>query len=147
SIRFPDLHFGWWILFSFIPTLTELFSWRGSDNFFLPIFTVAWIQLLLNTPHLGSWNWILVVAIFLIFLAWLVLQNKWLDQTGWWAAVWMAAMLWMSGGWKALSAPIFLLVAGSIAGRLFQNIVLIKEQRNKYFQMDGLAWSCICSMD
>jgi uncharacterized protein (TIGR00297 family) len=61
----------------------------------------------------------LVVAVFLIFLAWLVLQNKWLDQTGWWAAVWMAAILWMSGGWKALSAPIFLLVAGSVAGRFF----------------------------
>ena len=119
GIRFPDLHLGWWILFSFIPTLTELFSWRGSDNFFIPIFTIAWIQLVLNTPHLGSWIWILVVAVFLIFLAWLVLQNKWLDQTGWWAAVWMAAILWMSGGWKALSAPIFLLVAGSVAGRFF----------------------------
>ena len=119
GIRFPDLHVGWWILFSFIPTLTELFSWRGSDNFFIPIFTVAWIQLVLNTPHLGSWIWVLVISIFLIFLAWLVLQNKWLDQTGWWAAVWMAAILWISGGWKALSAPIFLLVAGSVAGRLF----------------------------
>ena len=119
GIRFPDLHVGWWILFSILPTLTELFSWRGSDNFFLPIFTVAWIQLVLNTPHLGSWIWILVVVLFLIFLAWLVLHKKWLDQTGWWAAVWMAAMLWMSGGWKALSAPIFLLVAGSVAGRLF----------------------------
>jgi uncharacterized protein (TIGR00297 family) len=119
GIRFPDLHVGWWILFSFIPTLTELFSWRGSDNFFIPIFTVAWIQLVLNTPHLGSWIWVLVISIFLIFLAWLVLQNKWLDQTGWWAAVWMAAILWISGGWKALSAPIFLLVTGSVAGRLF----------------------------
>jgi dolichol kinase len=119
GIRFPDLHIGWWILFSILPTLTELFSWRGSDNFFLPIFTVAWIQLLLNTPHLGSWIWILVVAILFIFLAWIVLHKQWLDQTGLWAAVWMAAMLWMSGGWKALSAPIFLLVAGSFAGRLF----------------------------
>jgi len=122
GIRFPDLHIGWWILFSIIPTLTELFSWRGSDNFFLPIFTVAWIQLVLNTPHLGSWIWILVVVLFLIFFAWLVLHKKWLDQTGWWAAVWMAAILWISGGWKALSAPIFLLVAGSIAGRLFHAI-------------------------
>jgi len=122
GIRFPDLHIGWWILFSIIPTLTELFSWRGSDNFFLPIFTVAWIQLVLNTPHLGSWIWILVVVLFLIFFAWLVLHKKWLDQTGWWAAVWMAAILWISGGWKALSAPIFLLVAGSFAGRLFHAI-------------------------
>jgi hypothetical protein len=35
-------------LLSLLPTITELFSWRGSDNFFLPIFTVAWIQLVLN---------------------------------------------------------------------------------------------------
>jgi uncharacterized protein (TIGR00297 family) len=119
GIRFPDLHVGWWILFSFIPTLTELFSWRGSDNFFIPIFTVAWIQLVLNTPHLGSWIWILVVAVFLIFLAWLVLQKKWLDQTGWWAALWIAVVLWMSGGWEALFSPVFLLFVGSVAGRLF----------------------------
>ena len=43
-----------------------------------------------------------------------------MDQTGWWAAVWVAAVLWMSGGWKALSAPVFLLVAGSVSGRLFR---------------------------
>lgn len=120
AIRFPDLHLGWWILLSFLPTLTELFSWRGSDNFFLPIFTVAWIQLVLSTPHLGSWIWLLVAAIILIFLAWWVIHKNWLDQTGWWAAVWIAAMLWMSGGWKALSAPLFLLVLGSVAGRLFR---------------------------
>ena len=119
GIRFSDLHMGWWILFAFLPTITELFSWRGSDNFFLPIFTVAWIQLLLRTPHLGSWIWLGVVALFLIFLAWLVIQKKWLDQTGWWAALWVAVVLWMSGGWEALFAPVFLLVAGSVAGRLF----------------------------
>lgn len=118
-VRFPDLHIGWWILFAFLPTITELFSWRGSDNFFLPIFTVAWIQLLMRTPHLGSWIWIGVVAVFLIFLACLVIQKKWLDQTGWWAALWVAIVLWMSGGWQALFAPVFLLVAGSVAGRLF----------------------------
>lgn len=120
GIRFPDLHVGWWILLSFLPTLTELFSWRGSDNLFLPIFTVAWIQLVLRTPHLGSWSWLLLAAIILIFLAWWVIHKKWLDQTGWWAAVWIAAVLWMSGGWKALSAPLFLLVLGSVAGRLFR---------------------------
>jgi uncharacterized protein (TIGR00297 family) len=119
AIRFPDLHLGWWILLSFLPTLTELFSWRGSDNLFLPIFTVAWIQLLLSTPHLGSWIWLLVAAMSLIFLAWWVIHKNWLDQTGFWAALWIAAMLWMSGGWKALSAPVFLLVLGSVAGRLF----------------------------
>jgi uncharacterized protein (TIGR00297 family) len=120
AIRFPDLHLGWWILLSFLPTLTELFSWKGSDNFFLPVFTVAWIQLVLSTPHLGSWIWLMVAAIVLIFLAWWVIHKNWLDQTGFWAAVWIAAMLWMSGGWKALSAPLFLLVLGSVAGRLFR---------------------------
>ncbi len=118
-VRFPDLHMGWWILFAFLPTITELFSWRGSDNFFLPIFTVAWIQLLMRTPHLGSWIWIGVVVVFLIFLAWFVMQKKWLDQTGWWAALWVAVVLWISGGWEALFAPVFLLVVGSVAGRLF----------------------------
>lgn len=117
-IRFPDLHLGWWILLSLLPTLTELFSWKGSDNLFLPVFTVAWIQLVLTTPHLGSWIWVCITAIFILFLAWWVIYKNWLDQTGWCAAVWVAAVLWMSGGWKALSAPVFLLVAGSVSGRL-----------------------------
>jgi uncharacterized protein (TIGR00297 family) len=121
GLRFPDLHVGWWILLSLLPTLTELFSWRGSDNLFLPIFTVAWIQLLLTTPHLGSWIFIVVTVLFLIFLSWWVIYKNWLDHTGWWAAVWVAAILWMSGGWKALSAPVFLLVFGSVAGRFFRS--------------------------
>ena len=120
SIRFPDLHLGWWILLSLLPTITELFSWRGSDNFFLPIFTVGWIQLVLRAPHLGSWIWLGVVAVFIIFLGWLVVHKKWLDQTGWWAALWVALVLWMSGGWQALFPPVFLLVFGSVAGRLFR---------------------------
>ena len=119
AIRFPDLHPGWWILLASLPTLTELFSWRGSDNFFLPVFIVAWIQLILKTPFLGSSIWVLCMVLFLVMLGWWTMYKKWLDQTGFLAAVWLAAILWMSGGWKALSAPIFLLVFGSIAGRLF----------------------------
>jgi len=119
GLRFPGLQVGWWLLLAFLPALTELFSWRGSDNFFLPVFTVGWIQLVLRSTHLGSWIWILGAAVFFIFLGWWVLRKKWLDQSGWWAAFWLAMVLWMSGGWKALSAPLFLLVAGSVAGRLF----------------------------
>jgi uncharacterized protein (TIGR00297 family) len=120
AIRFPDMHLGWWLLLSLIPTLTELFSWRGSDNFFLPIFTVGWIQLVLQSPYLGSWIGMLVGLAIIIFLAWFVRSRNWLDQTGSLAALWIAAILWMSGGWKALSAPVFLLVVGSATGKLIR---------------------------
>lgn len=129
AIRFPDLHIGWWVLLAFIPTLTELFSWRGSDNFFIPIFTVGWIQIVQRTTYLGSWIWMIGAICVLIFLGWWVIHKKWLDESGWWAAVWVAAVLWMSGGWKALSAPFFLLVAGSLAGRLFHT-AHSSDQRN-----------------
>lgn len=121
GLRFPDLHLGWWLLLAFLPALTELFSWRGSDNFFLPIFTVGWMALVFRMPQAASWIWILVLLLLLSILGWLVLSKKWLDQSGWWAALWVAAVLWMSGGWKALLAPIFLLVAGSVAGRVFRS--------------------------
>ena len=120
AVRFPDLHLGWWLLLSLIPTLTELFSWRGSDNFFLPIFTVGWIQLVLQSPYLGSWIGMLVGGVIVILLAWFVRSRNWLDQTGSLAALWIAAILWMSGGWKALSAPVFLLVVGSVTGKLIR---------------------------
>jgi len=120
AVRFPDLHLGWWLLLSLIPTLTELFSWRGSDNFFLPIFTVGWIQLVLQSPFIGSWIGVLVGGVIVLFLVWFVRSRNWLDQTGSLAALWIAAILWMSGGWKALSAPVFLLVVGSITGKLIR---------------------------
>ena len=120
AVRFPDLHLGWWLLLSLIPTLTELFSWRGSDNFFLPIFTVGWIQLVLQSPFLGSWIGMLAGGIVVLLLAWFVRSRNWLDQTGSLAALWIAAILWMSGGWKALSAPVFLLVVGSVTGKLIR---------------------------
>ena len=120
ALRFPDLHLGWWLLLSLIPTLTELFSWRGSDNFFLPIFTVGWIQLVLQSPFIGSWIGVLVGGVIVLFLVWFVRSRNWLDQTGSLAALWIAAILWMSGGWKALSAPVFLLVVGSITGKLIR---------------------------
>ena len=120
AVRFPDLHLGWWLLLSMIPTLTELFSWRGSDNFFLPIFTVGWIQLVLQSPFIGSWIGVLVGGVIVLFLVWFVRSRNWLDQTGSLAALWIAAILWMSGGWKALSAPVFLLVVGSITGKLIR---------------------------
>ena len=120
AARFPDLHLGWWLLLSLIPTLTELFSWRGSDNFFLPIFTLGWIQLVLQSPYLGSWIGVVVGGVIVILLAWFVRSRNWLDQTGSLAALWIAAILWMSGGWKALSAPVFLLVVGSVTGKLIR---------------------------
>jgi uncharacterized protein (TIGR00297 family) len=120
AVRFPDLHLGWWLLLSLIPTLTELFSWRGSDNFFLPIFTVGWIQLVLQSPYLGSWIGVVVGGVIVILLAWFVRSRNWLDQAGSLAALWIAAILWMSGGWKALSAPVFLLVVGSVTGKLIR---------------------------
>jgi len=120
AVRFPDMHLGWWLLLSLIPTLTELFSWRGSDNFFLPIFTVGWIQLVLQSPFIGSWIGVLVGGVIVLFLVWFVRSRNWLDQTGSIAALWIAAILWMSGGWKALSAPVFLLVVGSITGKLIR---------------------------
>ena len=121
ALRFPDLHLGWWLLLSLIPTLTELFSWRGSDNFFLPFVTLGWIQLILDSPYLGSWIEVLAGGIVVLLLAWFVQRRNWLDHTGSLAALWIAAILWMSGGWKALSAPIFLLAVGSVTGKLIRS--------------------------
>ena len=120
GIRYPDLHWVWWIILAFLPTITELFSWRGSDNFFLPVFTVGWMHLVLRASHSDARIWMPIAAVFLMILGWWVIRRRWLDQSGWWAALWVAAVLWMSGGWEALFAPVFLLLAGSVAGRLFQ---------------------------
>lgn len=138
AVRFPDLHLGWWLLLSLIPTLTELFSWRGSDNFFLPIFTISWIQLVLQSPFIGSWIGVLVGGVIVLFLVWFVRSRNWLDQTGSLAGLWIAAILWMSGGWKALSAPVFLLVVGSVTGKLIRSTHASEKRSAQQVFSNGL---------
>jgi uncharacterized protein (TIGR00297 family) len=78
------------------------------------------MYLVLRASHSDARIWMPIAAVFLMILGWWVIRRRWLDQSGWWAALWVAAVLWMSGGWEALFAPVFLLVSGSVSGRLFR---------------------------
>lgn len=105
------------LLLSLLPSLTELFSYRGSDNFTVPVFTAAWALLLsgFNTPQLLS---LLLATVLFIVSAIIAQRKKWLTISGAVAACWVALLLFASGGYKAFVAPGIFLISGSLLSKL-----------------------------
>ena len=105
------------MLLALLPAATELFSYRGSDNFTVPVFTAVWmllIQYLSNNDILIFIFCILLFAALAIFAAY----KKWLTISGTMAACWMALLLFIIGGFKAFIAPGIFFVCGSLLSKL-----------------------------
>lgn len=104
-------------VFAVLPALTELFSYRGSDNFTVPLFTAVWAVLISNagTGHLLHLS--LLIMLFSA-TAYIALQKKWLTVSGAVAAVWMAILLFTTWRYKAFIAPGIFLISGSLLSKL-----------------------------
>lgn len=102
---------------SLLPALTELFSYRGSDNFTVPLFTAVWALLLSNMNTIQLLVLLLLVVVFAAFAVFAV-YKKWLTVSGAAAACWMAILLYTTGGYKAFIAPGIFLITGSLLSKL-----------------------------
>ena len=105
------------IILSLLPALTELFSYKGSDNFTVPIFSAIWMVFLnpLHQPDLL----VLFLSIFLfVTLSAFAFYKKWLTMSGAAAACWVAMILVTTGGLKAFIAPGIFLITGSLLSKL-----------------------------
>jgi uncharacterized protein (TIGR00297 family) len=104
-----------------LATLVEMFSWRGSDNFWIPIVVALGLHV-----RMGCFVTNLIepeVAFFtLLFVApalwWLYESKRWLDVSGSVAAWFMATFVVYFGGIETLVMPIAFLAIGSLASRL-----------------------------
>ena len=100
-----------------LPAITELFSYRGSDNFTVPLFTAAWALLLIDLSAVQLQTLLLAAIIFALLSAFAV-YKKWLTVSGATAAFWMALLLFITGGLKAFIAPGIFLISGSLLSKL-----------------------------
>lgn len=108
------------ILLALLPAITELFSYKGSDNFTIPVFTAVWMLLLKNlTPQ--DHKLLLLYIIVFTALSFFAVHKKWLTISGATAALWIALLLLVTGGLKAFIAPGIFLLTGSLLSKLNNN--------------------------
>jgi uncharacterized protein (TIGR00297 family) len=105
------------LLLSLLPALTELFSYRGSDNFSVPVITALWAWLLLHMQA-SDWQMLLGMTVFFMLLACFAVYKKWLTVAGAAAACWMAMWLYSTGKELAFIAPGIFLICGSLLSKL-----------------------------
>jgi uncharacterized protein (TIGR00297 family) len=108
--------------FAIVPALTELFSYRGSDNFSVPLVTAVWAVVFSSLAARGVNPFFLLCFFALLaLLAATTVHKKWLTETGAAAAMWMGCIFFATGGWQAFVAPVIFLVSGSLLSKLNKN--------------------------
>ncbi len=107
-------------IIALVPALTELFSYKGSDNLSVPIVTAIWTYFILQLTdkEITYIFWALLIFLPLCFVA---VYKKWLNVSGATAAIWMALLLFVCGGIKAFIAPGLFLLTGSLLSKLNTN--------------------------
>ena len=105
------------IALALLPAITELFSYRGSDNLTVPLFTGAWALLLIDLSAVQIQTLLLVAILFAVLSAFAV-YKKWLTLSGATAACWVALLLFIVGEYKAFIAPGIFLISGSLLSKL-----------------------------
>jgi uncharacterized protein (TIGR00297 family) len=101
-----------------VPALTELFSYKGSDNFSVPIAAAVWNVLIASMEASSECYVFLLLLVLLILLAAAAVYKKWLTQSGAAAALWMGCIFFATGGWQVFAAPVLFLVSGSLLSKL-----------------------------
>lgn len=104
-------------LFALVPALTELFSYKGSDNFTVPLVAALWHYLLLQFT-LAQLQALALFSGVLLVLSLLAIYKKWLLPGGATAAVWMGLLFFAADGYRAMALPALFLITGSLLSRL-----------------------------
>jgi uncharacterized protein (TIGR00297 family) len=102
-------------LLALVPALSELFSYRGSDNLTIPMAAAFWFDTLVNQTITPVYWVILVVMIALMVIAG---SRKWLNASGMTAALLLGVIILFAGDVLFLLPMGLFFVAGSITSRL-----------------------------
>jgi uncharacterized protein (TIGR00297 family) len=116
AIFFNALHWQTILTISIIITLSELFSYRGSDNFIVPIMTALLLQGNTTATYFTTDTcWFILIAIVGGVFA---KQKKWLTTGGIFAAVLVGGITIMYLGAKSILLPALFLGIGSLCSKL-----------------------------
>lgn len=103
------------LILAFVPALSELFSFRGSDNLSVPIMSSIWF-VILQENKIDGLDWLFFLG--MVMLLNLVYYKKWLSVSGTTAALFLGTLIIFSSG------PIYLLpialffIIGSLTSKL-----------------------------
>lgn len=103
------------LILALVPALSELFSYRGSDNLTVPLIAAFWISVIQQVPVLME-NWL--VFVFVLIMLAFVFIKKWLSMEGIAAAGLLAIMVIFSVGPVYLIPLAIFFVAGSLTSKL-----------------------------
>ena len=103
------------LILAVLPALSELFSYRGSDNFTIPLVSAIWYELVAKKT-IESSVWISLTLI--ICILWLVHRKRWLTPTGLTAALLLAIAITVPFGPTYLLPMAFFFVLGSLTSKL-----------------------------
>lgn len=117
-VTLTDFTFLTIVVLSILIALSELFSWRGSDNLSIP-WVAGLLLLMVNDGLSESIEFILLDGGCLLLLASFAYWRKWLDFGGALAAWFFGMMIILTFGHTALYAPAFFLIFGSLIPRFF----------------------------
>jgi uncharacterized protein (TIGR00297 family) len=121
-ILFPQTQYNFLLIpvIAFIPALSELFSYKGSDNFTTPIITAIWLFCIQEKYVLPS-DLPIMIAGILSVLAFVAYKKKWLNVSGAAAALFVGAFISVLTNSFYLIPLALFLGAGSLASTLNQH--------------------------
>lgn len=104
-------------LIALVPALTELFSYKGSDNFSVPIVTALWFYAIQSIPNatLLQNTYFLILMLVLAFLAY---YKKWLTVSGATASFLIGCLVIFFGSIIYLVPLAIFLITGSLASTI-----------------------------
>lgn len=111
---------GIWLFcycFALVPALSELFSYKGSDNFTVPIIAAVWYGLLQNFTGQHLIN-LALFSLLLLLLSLAAIYRKWLLPGGAAAAALLGLLFFAADGYRAMALPVLFLVTGSLLSKL-----------------------------
>lgn len=116
GIAYVMLGLQWYILLlALVPALSELFSYRGSDNLTIPLVSALWYaQLIESPPNTKAYGLLLIM----LLLCLVVYRKKWLTEQGTAAALLVGTVILFTVGASYLLPMAIFFVAGSLASKL-----------------------------
>lgn len=126
-------------LLALLPALTELFSWRGSDNLAVPVISAIWFTIL-SQKTIDENGWLFTGFLFLGIMV--VHRRKWLTSEAMAAAIWVGSLIFFSGGWSWLAVITIFFLAGSLSSHWLVNKKEAGGRNAIQVYANGLIASC-----